>query len=115
MTIDAKRLVLGLAAFNALDAVACAIPAPYIKRDLDRLGCPENLQRALPVVKGAAAIGLVAGMKEPRLGRLTSAALVAYFGCAVGFHVRAHDHPIRSVPAATLGAVAALSFARAYR
>ena len=44
-----------------------------------------------PVVKFAAAVGLVGGIWVPGLGLLTSAALVLYFVLAVGAHVRASD------------------------
>jgi hypothetical protein len=108
--VDSRRLVLALAGFQAADAVACAIPLAFIKKDLDRLGCPESLQHVLPFVKGAAAAGLVVGTKAPRVGAVTSAALMGYFACAIGFHIRAGDPPIRSAPAAALGIAAALAF-----
>lgn len=115
MALTAKRLALGLAGFQVLDGVACAIPVAYIANDLERMRVPAAVCKALPVIKGASAVGLVAGLKEPRLGRLTSAALVAYFGCALAVHTRSHDHPLRYVPAAGVGAVAALTGLTAYR
>ena len=109
----AQKVVLGLAAFQAVDAVACAIPLGYIKRDLDHIGCPPKLQRALPVIKAASAVGLAAGLKSPKLGKLTAGCLVGYFTCAIGFHVRAKDNPLRSLPAAAVGATA-VAAGRAY-
>src|SRR5205085_8512919 len=56
VVVAPKRVALALAGFQAADAVACAIPLPILKADLDRLGCPERLQRALPVIKAASAV-----------------------------------------------------------
>lgn len=109
------KLALGLAAFHAADAVACGIHVPYIKRDLDRLGCPEKVQNALPAIKGAAALGLLAGLKLRPLGAVTATALVAYFGAAEGFHLRARDPAIRFVPAATIGGLSAIALFAVYR
>ena len=85
---QASRLLL---AVQAGDAVACAIPLPAIRDDLDRLGCPRWMQRTIPVLKGASAVGLLAGRRDPRLGRLTTDALVAYFLCALAAHARVRD------------------------
>ena len=115
MPIDTKRVVLALAGFQVADAVACAIPLQYIKRDLDHIGCPEPLQRALPVIKAVSAVGLVGGLKMPRLGTLTCAALMAYFLAAVGFHVRAGDRPLRAAPAAAIGTWSAFVLFRVFR
>jgi hypothetical protein len=115
MAINGTRLALGLAGFQALDGIACAIPVAYIADDLERLGVPAGVCKALPMIKWASALGLVVGLREPRLGRVTSAALVAYFGCALAVHARSHDHPLRYVPAATVGTFAALTGLTAYR
>lgn len=84
----ARRLLL---AVQAGDAVACAIPLTIIRNDLTRLGCPPALQRTIPVVKAASAVGLLAGWRNPRVGRLTTDALVAYFVCALAAHGRVRD------------------------
>lgn len=84
----ARRL---LTAVQAGDAVACAIPLAIIRNDLDRLGCPPALQRTIPVVKAASVVGLLAGRRVPRLGRLTTDALVVYFVCALAAHGRVRD------------------------
>jgi hypothetical protein len=42
-----------LAAFQAGDAVACAIPIPPIKKALDQYGVPDDIRWILPVVKAA--------------------------------------------------------------
>ena len=115
MAVEPKRFVLALAGFQVVDAVACAIPLGYIKADLDHIRCPEPLQKALPLIKGASAVGLIGGLKLPRLGALTCGALVAYFLAAIGFHVRAGDRPLRSVPAATIGMWSAFTLFRVFR
>jgi hypothetical protein len=91
--------MLGLAGFQALDAVACAIPNRFITQDLDRLGFPADLRPVLPIIKGASAVGLIVGVKRPRLGALTAAALVAYFVAALGAHARVRDGAPRFAPA----------------
>ena len=80
-----------LTAVQVADAVACAIPLPVLREALDHVGCPPALQRAIPVVKAASVVGLVAGRRNPRLGRLTTTALLAYFACALGAHARVRD------------------------
>ena len=101
---------LALAGFQVADAVACAIPLSFIKADLDRLGCSDGLQKALPFVKAASSLGLLVGRRSPRIGALASAGLVAYFVAAVGFHKRAGDKAVRALPASVLGAWSAISF-----
>ncbi len=107
------RGIAALAAFQAGDAIASA-KLDYIQRDLDRIDCPPRIRRLLPFIKAASAVGLVLGRRWPRLGRLTSAALSAYFVCAVGFHVRAKDPLWRSLPAASLLAVSLAVAVRGY-
>ena len=109
--ISATRL---LTAIQAADAVACAIPLGIIQRDLDRLGCSPTLQRAIPVVKAASVAGLVAGAVRPEVGRLTIAALLAYFGCAMGAHARVSDPAWRYAGAVGMTGLT-LAARRAYR
>ena len=45
----------------------------------------------MPVIKLAAAAGLVAGIWVPVLGILTTGSLVLYFVIAIGMHVRMRD------------------------
>lgn len=48
-----------LAALQAGDAVACAIPLPPIARLLDDLDVPVSVRPVLPVVTAASAVGLL--------------------------------------------------------
>ena len=99
--LTARRTYLALAAFQAGDAVACAIPIRYIAESLDTLGVPPEVARALPVVKVAAAIGLLSVLRFPGLARLTTAMLTLYFALAVAAHVRVRDRVVNTVPAAS--------------
>jgi hypothetical protein len=106
------RHVVAFSVLQLGDAVACAIPLDYIRRDLDNIGCPEPVRRALPPIKGA--IGLLVGLRRPRVGRMTAAALAAYFLAAIGFHVRAKDPAVKALPAATLMLTSCLLGVRAF-
>jgi hypothetical protein len=115
LAIRWNRRVFAFALFQIGDAVACAIPVDYIRRDLDRIDCPDSIRRALPTIKLASATGLLLGLRWPRLGRLTAISLVAYFLAAIGFHVRAKDPGWRTMPAASLMVASAVVGMRAYR
>ena len=109
------KLVLRLATFQAGDAIACAIPLGFITRSLDAVGCPDAVRPLLPVIKGASAVGLLGGLKYKPLGAITATALVAYFGAAVGLHVRNRDSVWRTAPAAAVGLTSAAALFTAYR
>ena len=81
------------------DAAFNAVPTQWLRDDLDHLGIPENVRIVFPVVKSASAVGLMGGLRWPRLGRLTANALIVYFLLALGFHVRAKDGPAKFAPA----------------
>jgi hypothetical protein len=104
--LTASRTYAVLAAVVAGDAVACAVPMSPITKALDDVGLAEELRPVLPVVKGAAAIGLLSVYRFPGLARLTTFMLTVYFVLAVSFHVRAKDW--------SPGLVAALSFLGLY-
>jgi|SRR5690625_1421057 len=91
----------GLAAFQAADAVACAIPVPYIAKSLDTVQCPQQVRPVLPIVKAASAIGLLSVHRFPVLARVTTAALTLYFVLAVGAHIRVRDAVVNTIPAAS--------------
>ena len=90
--LNSNRSYAALAAFHAADAVACAIPAPQITAALDAVNCPQQVRPVLPVVKAAAAIGLLAVYKLPALARLTTFMLTIYFTLAVGAHLKGKDY-----------------------
>ncbi|MGV0748910.1 DoxX family protein [Mycolicibacter heraklionensis] len=100
--LTSPKTYTGLAAFQVADAVACAIPVPYIATALDQLGCSPEVRKVLPIVKAASAVGLLSVHRFPGLARLTTAALTLYFVLAVGAHIRVRDAVVNTVPAATL-------------
>src|SRR5258707_7568575 len=99
--VPSARTYAGLAAFQAGDAVACAIPLPFIAKSLDTLEVPRSVRPVLPVVKAASAIGLLSVTRFPALARLTTAMLTLYFVLAVGAHIRAKDRVVNAIPAAS--------------
>lgn len=99
--LTSPKTYAALGAFHAADAVACAAQVAPIKKVLDDVGLPENIRPVLPVVKAAAAVGLLSVTRFPALARLTTAMLTLYFILAVGAHIRAHDKPVNAIPAAT--------------
>ena len=99
--LTSPKTYAALAAFQAGDAVACAIPLPPIAKALDGLGVPDSVRPVLPVVKAAAAVGLLSVTRFPALARLTTAMLTLYFVLAVGAHIRAHDKTVNAIPAAS--------------
>ncbi len=97
-----------LAAFQAADAVACAIPVPPIAKTLDALGIPQEIRWLLPASKAASVIGLLSVSRIPALARLTTAMLTVYFVLAVGAHIRARDRIVNALPAASFLATYAM-------
>lgn len=83
--------VLGLAIIQLVDAVLCLRPPAVIAACFDAVGFPSRLRWVFPVVKFAAVTGLLAGLRVPWLGLVTSLALVLYFVLAVAAHVRVRD------------------------
>ncbi|MBS9534484.1 DoxX family protein [Mycobacterium sp. M1] len=98
--LTSPKTYAGLAAFQAADAVACAVPVPYIAKTLDALGVPQQIRPVLPAAKAASVIGLLAVNRFPALARLTTAALMLYFTLAVGAHIRVKDKVVNTVPSA---------------
>jgi DoxX-like protein len=99
--LTSPKTYAALAAFQAVDAVACAIPVRPIARTLDTLGVPQNIRWLLPAAKAASVVGLLAAGWSPALARLTTAMLTLYFVLAVGAHVRVRDRPVNALPAAS--------------
>ena len=99
--LTSPKTYAALAAFQAVDAVGCAIPVPPIQRALDTLGVPQNIRWLLPASKAASVVGLLAAGRIPGLARLTTAMLTLYFVLAVGAHLRVHDRMVNAIPAAS--------------
>jgi hypothetical protein len=103
--LTSPKTYVGLAAFHAIDAVACAVQVAPIRKTLDDVGVPDNIRPVLPVVKAAAAVGLLSITRFPALARLTTAMLTLYFTLAVGAHVRVRDKVVNGLPAAVFLAI----------
>ena len=108
--LTSPKTYAALAAFQAVDAVAAAIPVPPVAKTLDTLGIPRDIRWLLPASKAASVIGLLSVSRFPALARLTTAMLTVYFVLAVGAHIRARDRIVNALPAATfLATYAALT------
>jgi hypothetical protein len=81
--------------------VAGGVQIAPIKKVLDDVGVPDEIRPVLPVVKAAAAVGLLSVTRFPGLARLTTAMLTLYFTLALGAHIRARDKIVNALPAAT--------------
>lgn len=99
MDVSQPVLALALIVILAGDAVACAIPIPYIANDLKRLGCTPQQMKIIPAVKFLAVAGLLIGLWVPTLGALACIGMLIYFGFAFWFHYRAGDELVKYVPA----------------
>lgn len=105
--LTSPKTYTALAVFHAVDAVACAVQVAPIKKVLDDVGLPENVRPVLPVVKAAAAVGLLSVHRFPAMARLTTALLTLYFVLALGAHVRVRDKVVNGLPAALFLALVA--------
>ena len=61
--LTSPRVYLVLAAFQAGDAVASAIPLPFIAKILDDLGVPPRIRWIIPVSRSETKSWLCAGSK----------------------------------------------------
>ena len=111
-TLTSPKTYAGLAAFQAVDAVACAIPIAPIAKSLDTLGVPLGIRWLLPSAKAASVVGLLSASRVPALARLTTAMLTVYFVLAVGAHLRVRDRIVNIIPAASFLATYAVLTAK---
>jgi len=103
--LTARPTYAALAVFLAGDAVASAIPVPYVAANMDAMRVPPGVRRAVPVAKTATALGLASVYRFPGVARLTTAVLTLYFAVAVGIHLRVRNRAANVVPAVLLLAV----------
>jgi hypothetical protein len=99
--LTSPKTYAALAAFQAVDAVACAIPVAPVAKTLDTLRIPQDIRWLLPASKAASVIGLLSAGRIPALARLTTAMLTLYFTLAVGAHLRVRDRIVNAIPAAS--------------
>jgi len=103
--LTSPKTYAALAAFQAVDAVACAIPVAPVAKTLDTLRIPQDVRWLLPASKAASVIGLLSAGRVPALARLTTAMLTLYFVLAVGAHIRVRDRIVNALPAASFLAI----------
>ena len=104
-----RTLALGLAVVQIVDALASATPQMSMAARLDHLGFPHALLPLLPIIKVSTSVGLLVGLRWVPVGTVASAALVAFYSSAIGFHRLAGDHAAAALPAAAVGTLSALS------
>lgn len=83
--------VVVLAVIQLVDGLLCLRPVGFVARCLENVRFPRRYWGLLTPVKLAAALGLLAGIRVPYLGLVTTVALVLYFVVAVAMHVAARD------------------------
>jgi hypothetical protein len=103
--LTARPTYAALAAFLAGDAVASAIPLPYVAANMDAMRIPPRVRWAVPLAKAATALGLASVFRFPGVARATTAALTLYFAGALGIHLRVRNRVANTVPAVLLAAV----------
>lgn len=103
MTPKRQRCVVyALVVVQATDALFNTVAKAWVSEDLEHLRLPQGLRFAFPIIKASSAVGLLAGIRYPRLGRLTVRMLVVYFLLAVAAHLRVRDAPKRHVAAVVM-------------
>jgi hypothetical protein len=105
-----RTLAICLVVVQTVDALASATPQTSSAARLDRLGFPRALRPLLPTIKVSTSVGLLVGLRWAPVGTVTSAALVAFYSSAIGFHRLAGDPPAAALPATAVGALSALCF-----
>ena len=90
-TPDPTWPVLVLAVIQFGDGLLCVKPAAFIAECFEAVRWPRRWWWLMPVIKFAAAAGLLAGLWVPYLAALTCAALIWYFVAAIGMHIAARD------------------------
>jgi DoxX-like family len=63
----------------------------FVTECLDDVRLPHRIRPLLPILKLAAAAGLVAGLWIEHLGAITALCVTVYFALAVGAHIRVRD------------------------
>ena len=100
--LTARPTYAALAAFLAGDAVASAIPVPYVAKNMDAMRIPAEVRWVVPVAKAATALGLASVFRFPAIARLTTGLLTLYFAGALGIHLRVRNRMANIVPAVLL-------------
>jgi hypothetical protein len=95
---DLHTALIIFSALSFLAYGAACFCSGYIRREFERyrLGAQRTLVGALQV---CAAIGLLAGLSEPWMGRAAAGGLALMMLVAVGVRIRIKDTPLQTTPA----------------
>jgi DoxX-like family len=105
-------LVAALA--NAYAASLNFVGAESVKVAAGRVGVSQRWMIPFGVLLAMGAGGLLVGLAVPVVGAAASACLVLYFICALGAHIRVHDHAVGAAISFLVLEVAALAATLAY-
>lgn len=81
---------------------------PAVVANMQKVGVPDSWLPRLAALKGAGAIGLVAGLWVTPLGIAAAIGVTLYFIGAVAAHLRAKDYELAPAAVLALAAAAAL-------
>jgi hypothetical protein len=88
--------------------------AESVKVTADRVRVSQRWMVPFGILLAAGACGLLVGLAVPLVGATAAACLVLYFMCAVGAHLRVHDHGVAGAVSFLILAAAALAATLAY-
>lgn len=108
MSTATTVLAVVLAALFLLLGSAKLAAVPAMRQAAAHVGMTPTHYRLLGALEVAAAAGLLAGLRIAALGAAASAGLVLLMAGAVGVHLRSGDPAARCLPAAVVGALAAV-------
>jgi hypothetical protein len=112
MRTELRWLPIALAGAQAIELLVSAVAHQSTTSRLDHLRVPRELRPLLPRIKGTASVGLLVGLRVPRMGVAASAILVSSYSAAVMFHHLGGDSQITSLPAASFATTSALCLIR---
>jgi uncharacterized membrane protein len=116
---------MGMSIFYPVITVVAALANGYaasldfvgsesVKVVADRVGVSQKWMVPFGILLGAGACGLLVGFAVPVLGAAAAVGLVVYFICALGAHIRMHDHGVGGAVSFLMLAAAALAATLAY-
>jgi hypothetical protein len=88
--------------------------AESVRETADRVRVSQRWMVPFGILLAAGAGGLLVGLAVPVLGAAAAVCLVLYFLCALGAHLRVHDHGIAGAVSFLMLATAALAATVAY-
>ncbi|MFF3468296.1 DoxX family protein [Streptomyces sp. NPDC002619] len=108
MSTTTTVLAVVLAALFLLLGSAKLAAVPAMRQAAAHVGMTTTHYRLLGTLEVAAAAGLLAGLRITALGAAASGGLILLMAGAVVVHLRSSDPAARCLPAAVVGALAAV-------